>query len=148
MLAASVVLSLAYVPNPLSTTIKWPSRPAVAATGPALSQPCCTCLHTLLRPQQPQRPSPCMLEGAPESRKRGTQLVVLIIATTVALQFEWRFFLGFVAGVAVDKLARKMEQVDFLPGGLKPPKVEVSKVTIGEGADADIYTEISWLPDD
>jgi len=89
-----------------------------------------------------------MMDDVPESKKRGTNLVVLIIATTVALQFEWRFFLGFVAGVAVDKLARRLERINFLPEGLKPPKVAVSKTYIGDGDDVELYTEISWLPDD
>ena len=145
MLAASV-LSLAYVPSPLLPTVARPSRLAVAAARPALSHPR-PHAAPLLQPQ-PQRPPLRMMDDVPESKKRGTNLVVLIIATTVALQFEWRFFLGFVAGVAVDKLARRLERINFLPEGLKPPKVAVSKTYIGDGDDVELYTEISWLPDD
>lgn len=144
MLVASV-FTLVFVPSPLRPTVARPSRPAVAAAWPTLPQPFDTLPQPQLRPQ-PQQTSPRMAEAVDttEQRKRGTNLVVLIIATTVALQFEWRFFLGFAAGVAVDKLARKMEGIHFLPEGLKPPRAAVSKATIGE----EIYTEISWLPDD
>ena len=73
-------------------------------------------------------------------------LIVMVTGLGVALQFEWRFFLGYVAGCAVERASRLLDEVTFFPGSedASEPRVELSKVAI----DGETYTAISWLPDD
>ena len=98
-----------------------------------------------LRPAVHERTAGVHLVSKTELRESRSNLVLLVIGFGLALQFEWRFFLGYVAGVLIDKGARSLEGVTFLPQrGEIDGVAEYDQVMI----DDDVYTEINWLDED